>query len=298
MPKFGQVAIIGRPNVGKSTLLNELIGLKVAATANKPQTTRHNLRGILTENDTQIVFVDTPGMHKSTKSLLNKTINQEAIAALEQVDAVLMLVEAGRWQDEDDLVLSRLSYVTSPVLLVANKVDRIKHKEELLVWLQKVNAKRSFAAIVPLSATAGTNVTELKQALQALMPEGDWAYAEDDVTDQSLRFISSELIREQLMTYLHQELPYSTAVVIDSFEETAELTDIQATIWVSRDNQKGMIIGKKGEMLKRIGSSARIALESLLEQKVMLRLWVRVEENWENSPKHLHSLGVIADNGQ
>ena len=212
MSKYGVVAIAGRPNVGKSTLMNHLVGFKVSATANKPQTTRHNIRGILSEGDCQIVFLDTPGIHYGSKSLLNKTINLQAIAALEEVDAVIMLVEAERWLDEDSLVLERLQHLTCPVFLVANKVDRIKQKSSLLAWLQAVAAKREFKAIFPLSATKAINTEALKQALVAVMPEGEWAYAEDEVTDQSTRFICAELIREQLMIYLHQELPYSTAI--------------------------------------------------------------------------------------
>lgn len=292
MTKFGHVAIAGRPNVGKSTLMNQLVGQKVAAVANKPQTTRHNVRGIITEQDTQMVLLDTPGIHKTSKSLLNKTINLEAVAALEGVDAVVMVVEALSWTEEDSLVLSRLAHIKAPVFLVANKVDRISQKEKLFKWLPEVAAKRPFAEIFPLSATKSINTDALKQALFKVLPEGEWAYEEDDITDQSIRFISSELIREQLMTYLHQELPYSTAVEIEKFEEKPNVTEIHATIWVSRESQKGIIIGSKGETLKRIGSSARIALENFLEKRVMLKLWVRVEEDWENSPRHLQSLGI------
>lgn len=296
MSKYGVVAIAGRPNVGKSTLMNHLVGFKVSATANKPQMTRHNIRGILSEDACQIVFLDTPGIHRTSKSLLNKTINLQAVAALEDVDGVIMIVEAERWLDEDSLVLERLQHLSCPVFLVANKVDRVKQKVDLLAWLQEVAAKREFKAIFPLSATKGINTEALKNELIAIMPEGEWSYAEDEVTDQSTRFICGELIREQLMTYLHQEIPYSTAVEIEKFEPRAELTEIHACIWVSRDNQKGIIIGRKGETLKRIGSSARVALEAFLEQKVLLRLWVRVEENWENSPRHLQALGISSNN--
>ncbi|QQZ30189.1 GTPase Era [Thiothrix subterranea] len=290
--RCGHVAIVGRPNVGKSTLMNLLIGFKVSATANKPQTTRHSIRGILTEDDYQIIFVDTPGIHRTSKSLLNKTINLEAVAALEGVDAVVMIVESLKWQDEDDLVLQRLGHVTCPVFLVANKVDRLEKKERLLTWLPEVLKKYPFKEVFPLSATKGMNVPQLKAALAKVMPQQDWVYAEDDVTDQSTRFICGELIREQLMTYLYQEMPYSTAIEIETFEEKPHLTEINAVIWVSRENQKGIVIGHRGEALKRIGSSARIALEAFLERKVMLKLWVRVEENWENSPRHLQSLGI------
>jgi len=294
MAKFGYVAIAGRPNVGKSTLMNHLVGFKVSAIANKPQTTRHNIRGILTEKDYQIVFRDTPGIHKAAKSLLNKTINLEAVSALENVDAVVMIVEAMRWTEEDDLVLKRLQHVNCPVFLVANKVDKVKKRSEMLSWLQEMSAKREFAQVFPLSATKLINTTELKTALVAAMPEGEWGYDEDEVTDQSTRFICGELVREQLMTYLHQELPYSTAVEVEKFEDGPKVIEIHAVIWVSRDGQKGIVIGHKGEMLKRIGSSARLELERFLERKVMLKLWVRVEENWENSPRHLRSLGITS----
>jgi len=291
--RCGYVAIVGRPNVGKSTLMNHLVGFNVSAIANKPQTTRHNVRGILTEGADQMVFVDTPGIHRSSKSLLNKTINLEAVAALEGVDAVVMLVEAMRWTDEDDLVLERLQHLNDcPVFLAANKVDRLEKKERLMGWLPEILSKYPFQEILPLSATKGTNTAQLKAALAKTMPEQDWAYPEDEYTDQSIRFLCSEMIREQLMHYLHQEIPYSTAVELETFEEKAGLVEINAVIWVSRENQKGIVIGHKGETLKRIGSSARVRMEDFLERKVMLKLWVRVEENWENSPRHLHSLGI------
>lgn len=292
MKQYGLVAIAGRPNVGKSTLMNHLIGAKVSAIANKPQTTRHNIRGILTEGEVQIVFVDTPGIHKTSKSLLNKTINMEAVAALEEVDAVLMLVEAMRWTEEDDLVLQRLAHVKCPVFLIANKVDRVSDKEMLLAWLEMVHAKRDFQEVFPLSATKGINTPQLQRTLLELMPESEWAYEDDDITDQSTKFICGELVREQLMTYLHQELPYSTAVEVERFEDKGKIIEIDAAIWVSRESQKGIIIGHKGESLKRIGSSARISIENFLERKVMLKLWVRLEENWENSPRHLQQLGI------
>ncbi len=222
---------------------------------------------------------------------MNKTINLEAVSALENVDAVIMMVEAMRWTEEDDLVLKRLEHVKCPVFLIANKVDSVKKRSDMLGWLQEVATKREFTGIFPLSATRLINTDELKAALVEVIPQGDWGYDEDEVTDQSTRFICGELVREQLMTYLHQELPYSTAVEVEKFEE-AKVIEIRAVIWVSRDSQKGIIIGRKGEMLKRIGSSARVALEEFLGNKVMLKLWVRVEENWENSPKHLRSLGI------
>jgi GTP-binding protein Era len=203
-----------------------------------------------------------------------------------------MLVEALRWTEEDDLVLSRLAHVKCPVFLIANKVDKVADKDKLLAWLQTVTAQREFKDVFPLSATKGINTTELKKALVEVMPESEWAYEDDDITDQSTKFICGELVREQLMTYLHQELPYSTAVEVERFEDNGRVIEIDAAIWVSRDSQKGIIIGSKGETLKRIGSSARISIENFLERKVMLKLWVRVEENWENSPRHLQQLGI------
>lgn len=294
--RYGHIAIAGRPNVGKSTLMNHLIGFKVSAIANKPQTTRHSIRGILTEDNYQMVFVDTPGIHKAAKSLLNRTINMEAVAALEEADVVVMIVEALKWTDEDELVLKRLETVKCPVILVANKVDRVAKKNQMFEWLQEVTAKHEFAQIFPLSATKGINTTELKETLAEHLPEEYWQYEEDDVTDQSTRFICGELIREQLMTYLHQELPYSTAVEVERFEtNTGKKIEIDATIWVSRDSQKGIIIGRKGETLKRIGSSARVALEEFLQNKVVLKLWAKVEEDWQNSPKHLKALGIAKE---
>lgn len=294
--RYGHIAIAGRPNVGKSTLMNHLVGFKVSAIANKPQTTRHSIRGILTEKNYQMVFVDTPGIHKTAKSLLNRTINMEAVAALEEADVVVMIVEAMKWTDEDELVLKRLENVKCPVVLVANKVDRIAKKNQLFEWLQEVTAKHAFTQIFPLSATKGINTKELKETLAEHLPEEYWQYEEDDVTDQSTRFICGELIREQLMTYLHQELPYSTAIEVERFETQAgKKIEIDATIWVSRESQKGIIIGRKGETLKRIGSSARIALEEFLQNKVVLKLWAKVEEDWQNSPKHLKALGIAKE---
>ncbi len=236
--------------------------------------------------------MDTPGIHRTSKSLLNKTINLDAVAALEGVDAVVMIVEAMRWRMKMIWCYSALRMSLARCFWWQTRSIRSSRKKKLFGWLPGVLAKYPFKEIFPLSATKGTNTEQLKAALAKVMPQQDWIYAEDDVTDQSTRFICGELIREQLMTYLHQEMPYSTAVEIETFEEKPKLTEINAVIWVSRENQKGIVIGNRGDTLKRIGSSARIALEAFLERKVMLKLWVRVEENWENSPRHLQSLGI------
>ncbi len=295
----GTVSIIGRPNVGKSTLLNHLVGYKLSAIANKPQTTRTNIRGILTElknnKNYQIIFTDTPGIHQNSKNLLNRTLNSEAVAAVEDVDSIIMIVEVLKWTDEDTYVLSRLKHTNKPVFLLINKVDRLEDKNRLFPYLEKVSKKREFAEIIPISATKGMNTDVLIQSLLKVLPESGFIYPEDHITDKSIRFICSELIREQLVLNLHEELPYTTAIDIETFEETDKLVTIEAVIWAGRANQKGIIIGKKGETLKRIGQAARRSLEEFLMKKVMLKQWVKVEENWQNNPRHLNELGIISN---
>ena len=299
MRKCGTVSIIGRPNVGKSTLLNLLVGYKLSAIANKPQTTRTNIRGIVThtegENPYQIIFTDTPGIHQNSKNLLNRTLNSEAVAAVEDVDAIIMIVEALKWTDEDEFVLSRLKHTTKPVFLLVNKVDRIQDKNRLFPYLGEVAKKRVFTEIIPVSATRGTNTDILINSLLKVLAKSEFIYPEDHITDKSIRFICGELIREQLVRNLHEELPYTTAVEIEKFEETDKLVTIEAVIWTDRKNQKGIIIGKKGETLKRIGQAARHSLEEFLMKKVMLKQWVKVEENWQNNPRHLNELGIISN---
>lgn len=297
--KCGTVSIIGRPNVGKSTLLNYLVGYKLSAIANKPQTTRTNIRGIVTDKldntHYQLIFTDTPGIHQNSKNLLNRTLNSEAVAAVEDVDAIVMIVEALKWTDEDDFVLSRLKHTTKPVFLLVNKVDRIQDKNRLFPYLQQLAEKRDFTEIIPISAEKGTNTEILIKALLKVLPESEFIYPEDYITDKSVRFICGELIREQLVRNLHEELPYTTAVEVENFTETDKLVTIEAVIWTDRKNQKGIIIGKKGETLKRIGQSARRSLEEFLMKKVMLKQWVKVEENWQNNPRHLNELGIISN---
>ncbi len=297
----GTVSIIGRPNVGKSTLLNHLVGYKISAIANKPQTTRTNIRGIVTElknekhSGYQIIFTDTPGIHLNSKNLLNRTLNSEAVAAIEDVDAIIFIVEALKWTDEDDFVLSRIKHTKVPVILFINKVDRIKEKERLFEFLQKIAKKRDFTEIIPASAAKGINTDILIESLLKVLPKSEFIYPEDHITDKSIRFICGELIREQLVLNLHEELPYTTAVEIEKFEETEKLVTIEVVIWTDRKNQKGIIIGKKGETLKRIGQGARHSLEDFLMKKVMLKQWVKVEENWQNNPRHLNNLGIISN---
>ena len=294
MMRAGFVALVGRPNVGKSTLLNRLVGYRVAAIASKPQTTRNQIRGIVTQDDAQLVFVDTPGLHEDAKTLLNRSLNAAAVAALEEVDVVALLVEAGRFTAEDDYVLKRLKHLNKPLVLVINKVDRLKSPNEVLGFIDSMQKRHDFAEIVPLSAQTGANCNELVKTLKAYLPESDLLFPEDQITDKSVRFIVGELIREQVMQRLHQEIPYSVAVEVEEFDEQESLVRIGAVIWVERDGQKGIVIGKKGQMLKAIGSGARVAIEGFLEQKVYLRLWVKVSEDWQNDPRRWQQFGVDA----
>ena len=289
----GYVAIVGRPNVGKSTLLNHLVGYRISAIVNKPQTTRTNVRGIVTQDKYQIIFTDTPGIHHDSKTLMNKTLNIAAVAALDSVDAVVMLVEALKWTAEDDLVLKRLQDMACPIFLLINKVDRIAEKERLFSYIEAVKEKYEFTEIIPISATKGINSKELLEKLRLILPLSEYAYDEDSITDQTMRSICSEVVREQLMDQLHQELPYSIAVHIEKFEELSHRVNIDASIWVGKNRQKGMVIGKKGQTLKRVGTKARLIMEELLEKKVVLKTFVKVEDNWQNNPKHLGDLGII-----
>lgn len=293
--KCGQIAIVGHPNVGKSTLLNLLVGYKITAIANKPQTTRTNIRGIVTTDHYQAIFTDTPGIHQRSGNQLNQSLNKEAIAALEDVDAVVMIVEVGKWTGEDDLVIKRLANIKCPVILLVNKIDHVKDKDVMLTYLQDVYSKYDFADLFPISATKQINTAEFLEKLVSYLPESEFIYPEDYITDKSVKYICSEFIREQLVKYLHQEIPYTTAVVIEKFEETEKITTIDATIWVGKKGQKGIVIGKKGAMLKRIGSTARQDLEEFLQTKVMLKLWVKVQEDWQNDPRHLQELGIISN---
>jgi len=291
----GFVALVGRPNVGKSTLLNRLVGYRVAAIASKAQTTRSRVRGIVTEGDLQAVFVDTPGLHSGGKTLLNRSLNAAAVAALEEVDVVALLVEAGRWTEEDEYVLKRLANVRQPVVLVINKLDRLKRPADVLAFIADMKDRCDFAEIVPLSAQTGANCDELLKTLRRYLPESDLLFPEDQITDKSVRFIVGELIREQIMQKLHQEIPYSVAVEVEEFDEQAGLVRIGAVVWVEREGQKAIVIGKKGQMLKAIGSAARASIEEFLDQKVFLRLWVKVSEDWQNDSRRWQQFGIDAD---
>jgi GTPase len=284
------VAIVGRPNVGKSTLLNTLVGQKISITSDKAQTTRHRITGIRTVGAAQCVFVDTPGFQTRHGSALNRTLNRTVRGVLSDVDLVLFVVEAGKFTLEDAKVLALLP-PDKPVLLVANKLDRLKRRDEVLPWLASMRERRDFAEFVPLTATREDDAARLLGIVARYLPEQTWFYGEDELTDRSERFLASELIREKLFRLTGDELPYSCTVVIDKFEEEGSLRRIAATIVVERDAHKGMVIGEGGERLKRIGSEARQELERLLDAKVFLELWVKVRSGWASNEEHLRSYG-------
>lgn len=289
--RAGFIAIVGRPNVGKSTLLNKLVGQKISITSRKAQTTRHRVLGIRTEPDVQFVFVDTPGFQTRYGGRLNTALNRSVRQTLSDVDVVLMVVEAGKFNAGDKQVLSLLPE-DRPVLLVVNKQDEIKDRADMLAYLQKVSEARAFAEIVPVSAKHGTGLDKLLKTLANYLPEGEALYGEEDVTDQTERTLASELIREKLFRLCGDEIPYATAVVIDKFEEEGNLRRIFATILVDRDSQKAIVIGKGGEKLKAISTQARQDMEKLFDGKVYLEVWVKVKGGWSDDVRVLKSLGI------
>jgi len=293
--RCGLIAIVGRPNVGKSTLMNNILEQKISITSKKPQTTRHRILGIHTEDHEQVIYVDTPGLHKEEKRAINKLMNKAASSALGDVELVLFVVEAMKWHDDDEMVLNKIIRSKQPVVLLINKVDEIKHKEELMPFLQKVSAKHNFEQIIPISAEKGTNVQAIKDLVSDYLPENPFFFPEDDVTDRSSRFMAAEIVREKLMRFLGEELPYSVTVEIEQFKWDEKIWRINALILVEREGQKKMVIGAKGEKLKIIGRDARQDLEKLLDEKVYLELWVKVKSGWADDERALRSLGYGED---
>jgi GTP-binding protein Era len=289
--RCGYVALVGRPNVGKSTLMNRLLGQKLSITSRKPQTTRHRILGIKTTDEAQIVYVDTPGIHHGDKQALHRYLNRAALSILQDVNVIVFLVEAMKWEDEDQLALSHCEKSGCPVILAVNKVDQIKDKDKLLPYLREVSARYPFVAVVPISAKQGTQLEELERCITRELPESEPLYPEDQITDRSVRFLATEIIREKLVRLLGDELPYATSVEIEKFDEGADLVKIYAIIWVERDNQKAIVIGKDGAKLKRIGQEARVDLETLLEKKVYLKTWVKVKRGWADDERALQQLG-------
>ncbi len=289
--RFGQVAIVGRPNVGKSSLLNRLVGQKISITAPKPQTTRHRITGILSEARGQIVFVDTPGIHQGGSDALNRQLNRTARSGLDGVDLVLFVVQAGRFNDEDAAVLALIRQSSLPTILLINKIDLVRDKVELFPFLTAMQARHDFLALYPISARRDRGFDGLLELLFKHLPPGEPMYDPDEVTTITTRFMAAEIIREKLARLLHDELPYKTTVLIERFDETSTLTEIDGVIYVARDSQKGIVIGTGGAKLKEIGIQARHDLEQLLNTKVMLRLWAKVREDWADDERAVQSLG-------
>jgi GTPase len=289
--RCGFAAIIGRPNVGKSTLLNRIVGQKLTITSSRPQTTRHKILGIKTSPEGQAIYVDTPGLHRAGKSAINRYMNRTAKSALGGVDAVLWVIEALRWTEEDQDILAALADTAAPVILVINKVDKVEDKAALLPFLQEVAQKREFVALIPLSARGGDNVERLETLVMSLLPEGAAFFPEDQVTDRSERFLAAELLREKLMRRLGEELPYAVTVQLETFSEQNGVLHIHAVIWVEKESQKAIVIGKGGAVLKEIGQRARISMEQAFGAKVFLKTRVRVKESWSEDERLLRQLG-------
>ncbi len=291
----GLVAIVGRPNVGKSTLLNKLVGQKVSITSKKPQTTRHRIVGIDTEGDYQAVFVDTPGLHIDEKRAINRLMNKAAATSILDVEFVLFVVEGTRWHDDDQMVLNKLIAAKKPVILVVNKVDLYKDKAELLPHLQWLGSQLDFLDMVPLSAESGDNVAALRKVVQQHLPPCEFLFPEDYVTDRSQRFMAAEIVREKLMRFLGDELPYAVTVEIERFKWEEKHFHIAALVLVERDSQKKMVIGNKGERIKQIATEARLDMAAMLEAPVFLQVWVKVKSGWADDERALRSLGYGED---
>jgi GTPase len=287
----GFAAIVGRPNVGKSTLLNALLGTKVSIVAPKPQTTRHRILGILSRAGSQIVFVDTPGIHSQGRRVMNQYMNRSALSSLDDADVLLFVVEALAWNDDDERVLERVRRSGRPAIAIINKVDRVHDKALLLPYIEALAKRTEFAALLPLSAEKRDNLEKLPALIADLLPESPPLFPTDQVTDRSERFLASEIIREKLTWRLREELPYGLTVEIETFEHVEDRLHIRAIIWVERTGQKAIVIGAGGERLKEIGRLARLELNELLKAKVHLELWVKVKENWSDSEQALRSFG-------
>ncbi|MED7788575.1 GTPase Era [Francisella sp. 19X1-34] len=293
MKKCGYISIIGRPNVGKSTLLNNILKYKVSITSRKPQTTRHQITGVKTIGDTQFIYVDTPGIHTKEPKAINKFMNKAATTMVKDVDVILFVVEMGKWTELEDNIVEKLKYSEIPIFLVVNKVDK-KKSLEASMFIESIKEKLSFYDVIYVSAKQGHNVNELESRIEKLLPESEYFFYEDDqVTDRSIKFLVSEIIREKIMRTIGNEVPYQIAVEIDSYKVDQEknIVDIYASILVERDSQKGIVIGAKGAKLKKIGTDSRIDIERLVDMKVNLKTHVKVKSGWSDDDRALKSLG-------
>ncbi len=291
------MAIIGRPNVGKSTLLNRILGFHLSITSKKPQTTRHRLLGIKTTRTAQAVYIDTPGLHQNYKGAIHRYMNREALTTLQDVDVIVFVVDGLKLMPEDEYAINLLEKCTQPLILVVNKVDKIKNKELLLPFLENISQRLKFAQVMPVSAAKGSNVLELEKEIESHLHLSPPYFPQEQITDKSDRFLAAELIREKIMRLLGQEIPYAVAVEVEAFEEQQNIIKIAAIVWVERNNQKSIIIGHKGQQLKEIGKQARLSLEVLYNKKVFLKLWVKVKEGWSDDERALKSLGYFDEYG-
>jgi GTPase len=290
--RCGLCAIVGRPNVGKSTLLNRVLGQKLSITSRKPQTTRYAILGIKTSGNDQAVYIDTPGLHGAEGRALDRALYRAAGRAIDEVHVLVFLIEALRWTDADQYVLARIRDRGRPVILAINKVDRVGDKRLLLPFLDQIGGLMDFAEVVPISSAKGDNIAALEEAVLHLLPEGAHVYPDDQLTDRSERFFAAELIREKLLRILGAEVPHRLLVVIDSFEGAPDLDRICATIWVERSGQKRIVIGQGGAVLKRVGEEARLDMERMFGRKVFLRTWVKVKEHWSDDMRTVQRLGL------
>ena len=288
--RCGFIAIVGRPNVGKSTLLNHLLEQKISITSRKPQTTRHRITGIKTEGDVQFVYVDTPGLHKDQKRALNRAMNATVAEVLKDVDVVLFVVERLVFNDEDEMVLQAMAKLKIPVLLLINKCDQIDNRERLLPHIQKIAAKRNFAEVIPIAVLTGHNLDTVQSCVAKYLPQGPFMFPEDQITDRSSKFLAAELIREKITRQLGDELPYDVNVEIEKFVIEGPVIHIHGLILVDKPGQKQIIIGHEGDRLKTIGKAARLDMEIAFDSKVMLHLWVKVKTGWADDERAFQSL--------
>jgi len=290
--RCGYIAIVGRPNVGKSTLLNRILGAKLSITSRKPQTTRHAILGIKTVDKAQFIYVDTPGLQNQQNKKIHRVMNRTVLSTVQDVDVVLFVVDGLIWSEGDENVLRSLNQITAPIILVINKTDRIDEKPKLLPHMQMLYQKREFAAIVPLSAFDDKAVPVLERAIVPMLPKATHFFAEDELTDRSERFLVSEIVREKIIRQLGDEIPYEVAVEVESFKDMPHLVEIHALILVEKDGQKRIVIGSGGSRIKQIGEQAREDIEALLQKKVLLKLWVKVKAGWSDDDRALKSLGL------
>jgi len=287
----GYVTIIGRTNVGKSTLLNNLIGQKISITSRKPQTTRRHIIGVNTDDNYQIIYIDTPGMQDSPANAINRYMNKEASSAIAGIDLLIYMIEALKWTALDEHVLKLIKDQSVPIILVVNKIDKVKNKKPILPYLEELSGKMNFKEIIPLSALSRNSLRPLEQCIKDLLPEGPFQYPDDQVTDKPQHFFAAEFIREKLIKRLGDELPYSLTVTIDSFVEKEKITHIDAIIWVATRGQKAIVIGQQGEGLKAVGTQARRDMERMFDCKVFLRTWVKVKDKWMDNEFAIKQLG-------